>query len=53
MRLESFAVFKGVVPLRERHSAGIEPAVDDFGDAMHNFAAFFAGESNGVDIGAV
>ena len=50
---ESFAVFKGVVPLGEGHSAGIEPAVDDFGDAMHNFAAFFAGESNGVDIGAV
>ena len=39
--------------LCERHGAGVEPAVDDLGDAVHLAAAVRAGEGHAVDVGTV
>ena len=36
---EDLLVFKWVMPLRERHRSGIEPNVDEFGNAAHFAAA--------------
>ena len=53
LRLELVLVLEGIVVLGEGHGAGVEPAVDDLGDALHLAAAFRAGERHGIDIGAV
>ena len=37
--LEKLLVLKRIMILGERHGAGIEPAVDDFGDTLHGAAA--------------
>ena len=37
--IEQIFVFKRIVILRERHRAGIVPAVDNFGSAVHSTAA--------------
>ena len=37
------------MPLRERHGAGVEPAVDNFRYAVHLFAAFFAFNRYSID----
>ena len=44
---------KRIVVLREGHRAGVEPAVDNFGHAVHLAAALRALYCNSVDIGAV
>ena len=38
--LEDFFILERIMPLRERHGTGVEPAVDDFLDAVHLLAAF-------------
>ena len=45
----------GVVPLRERHRAGVVPGVGDLRDALHRAAAagFVASQLDAVDVGAV
>ena len=50
--VEEVFVFKRVMVLRKGHGAGIEPAVDDLGRALHGAAAF-ALEGAVVDIRAV
>ena len=50
---EYFLIFKGIVPLRERHGAGIVPAVDDLGRSVHGAAAFFTLDGHFVDVGTV
>ena len=51
--LENFLVLKGIVPLREGHGAGIVPAVDDLGRAVHLLSALRAGDGHRVDVGAM
>ena len=51
--LELLLVFKRIMPLRERHGAGIIPAVDDLVLAVHLAAALRAGERHVVDVRAV
>ena len=46
--LELLLVFKRIVPLRKGHGAGIKPAVDHNGLALHRTAALLAGEGDGV-----
>ena len=50
---EKFFVFERIVKLRERHRAGIEPAVYNVFNAVHLAAAFIAFERNLVDIRAM
>ena len=47
--LEDFLVFKGIVPLGERHGAGIVPAVDHFAGARHIAMALGALHAHAVD----
>ena len=51
--LEHLLVLKGIVPLGEGHGAGIVPAVDHLGGALHLAAAAGAGQRHRVDVGAV
>ena len=53
LSLEEVFVFKGVVVLSEGHCAGVEPAVDYFGNSLHFLTAMGAGEGNCIDVGAV
>ena len=46
---ELFLVLKGVMPLREGHGAGVVPAVDDLGHALHVFSALGADQMDVVD----
>ena len=46
--LEQLLVLKWIVVLGERHGAGVEPAVDDFGHALHGAAAVGAGDQHVV-----
>ena len=47
-------VLERVVPLRERHAPGVEPAVDDLGHAPHRLAAVAGlGQRDVVDVGPV
>ena len=51
--LPELFVLEGVVPLGDGHGAGIEPGVDDLGNAVRLVAALGAGEGDVVDVGAV
>ena len=51
--LEQVFILKGIVMLGKGHGAGVEPAVDNLGDALHLLAAVGAGDGHGVDEGAV
>ena len=51
--LENLLVFKRIMPLCKRHRAGIEPAVDDLGHAVHLSAALGAADRHGIDVGAM
>ena len=51
--LEEFLVLEGIVVLGEGHGAGVEPAVDDFGDTLHLAAAVRALQLHAVHIGTV
>ena len=54
--LEALLVLEGIVPLRVRHGAGIEPAVEDVGDPPHRRRAgriVWVGPGELVDVGAV
>ena len=51
--LKALLILKGIMPLRERHRAGIEPAVAHFLHAMHFLAAVRAGDRHRVDVGAM
>ena len=51
--LKLLLVLKRIVPLRERHRAGIVPAVDNLFFAVHFAAALRAGQHDIVDIRAV
>ena len=51
--LKDFLVLERIVPLRKRHRAGVEPAVDDLGHAVHLLAALGAADRHGVDVGAM
>ena len=53
LRLEEVLVLEGIVVLGEGHGAGVEPAVDDFGDTLHLAAAVRATELHAVHIGTV
>ena len=46
---EFFLVFKGIMPLRKGHGAGIEPAVYYNGLAAHDAAALGAGHGEGIE----
>ena len=50
MLFKNFLVFKRIVPLRKRHGARVEPAVDHLFDPRHFTAAFRAADCNAVDI---
>ena len=50
---EELLVLERVVPLAERHGAGVEPGVDDLRDAAHLAGAVGAGEDDVVDVGPV
>ena len=39
--------------LSERHRAGVKPNINDLRDALHRFAALWAGEADVVDVRAV
>ena len=45
-RIKLIFILKRIMHLRERHRAGIEPAVNHFGRTFHLPAAFTAGKSN-------
>ena len=51
--LEELLVLERIVVLGERHGAGVEPAVDDFGDSLHLAAAVRALDLHAVHIGTV
>ena len=51
--LEDVLVVERIVPLCERHGARVEPAVDDFLDAVHLLAALRALDRDLVDVRAV
>ena len=51
--LEDLLVLERIVPLCKRHRAGIEPAVDDLGHAVHLLAALGAADRHGVDVGTM
>ena len=53
--LEQLLVLEGVVQLRPRHRARVEPGVDHRGDAAHRAVAAVSltGEFDLVDVGAV
>ena len=53
LTLEKLFVFKRIVMLGKRHGAGIKPAVDNLGDALHLLAALGAFYGDRVDVGAV
>ena len=48
--LKNFLIFKGIVPLRERHRAGIKPAVDDLRHSVHFAATVFAGNGDSINV---
>ncbi len=50
---EELLVLERVVPLAERHGAGVEPGVDDLGHAAHLAGAVGTGERDVVDVGPV
>ena len=51
--LEDVLVVERIVPLCERHGARVEPAVDDFLDAVHLLAALRALDRDLIDVRAV
>ena len=51
--LKLLLVFKRIMPLCERHRAGVIPAVDDFLLAVHVAAALRAGQHDVIDIRAM
>ena len=51
--LEDILVLERIMPLRERHRAGIKPAIDDFRHAVHRLAALRALHRDLVDIRAM
>ena len=51
--LEEVFVLKRIMMLRERHRAGVKPAVDHFRHAVHGFAALRTLNGDLVDIGTV
>ena len=51
--LEDLLVVERIMPLREWHGARVEPAVDDFLDAVHLLAALRALDRDLVDVRAV
>ena len=53
MIFKDLFVFKRIMPLRERHRPGVEPAVDDLRYAVHRSTAFFAREGDLVDVRTV
>ena len=47
---EDILVLERIMPLRERHGAGVKPAVDDLGHAVHFLAAMRAFDGHFVDV---
>ena len=50
MLLKKLPVLEGIVILRKRHRARVEPAVDDLRHALHRLAALGTLDGHGIDI---
>ena len=51
--LEQILVLEGVMPLGDRHSAGVEPGINDFGNPAHFSLTLLALKRDHVYLGAV